>query len=46
MRRTPDRDVDVAYDEHAVVVTEAKHDAAGVKAAMVSKAIVIRLEQT
>jgi molybdopterin-dependent oxidoreductase alpha subunit len=35
-RRHPDRDVNVGYDDHAVVVTEAKHEAAGVKAVIVS----------
>src|SRR2546423_14631186 len=30
------RDVAVAYDEHAVAVTGAEHEAAGVKAVMVS----------
>jgi molybdopterin-dependent oxidoreductase alpha subunit len=35
-RRNPDQDVRASYDEHAVVVTDAKHEAAGVKAVMVS----------
>ena len=35
-RRHPDRDVHADYDEHAVVVTGAEHEAAGVKAVMVS----------
>ena len=32
----PDRDVHAGYDEHAVAVTGAEHEAAGVKAVMVS----------
>jgi molybdopterin-dependent oxidoreductase alpha subunit len=35
-RRDVTRDVDASYDEHAVVTTTAKHEAAGVKAVMVS----------
>ena len=35
-RRHPDRDIDANYDEHAVVVSGAEHEAAGVKAVMVS----------
>jgi molybdopterin-dependent oxidoreductase alpha subunit len=35
-RRNPDQDVRASYDEHAVVVTDAKHEAAGVKAVLVS----------
>jgi molybdopterin-dependent oxidoreductase alpha subunit len=35
-RRHPDQDVRASYDEHAVVVTDAKHEAAGVKAVLVS----------
>jgi molybdopterin-dependent oxidoreductase alpha subunit len=35
-RRHPDQDVRAGYDEHAVVVTKAKHEAAGVKAVLVS----------
>src|SRR3954447_13921240 len=35
-RRDVTRDVDVTYDEHAVAVTGAEHEAAGVKAVMVS----------
>ncbi len=35
-RRHSDRDIDAAFDEHAVVVTGPKHEAAGVKAVMVS----------
>jgi molybdopterin-dependent oxidoreductase alpha subunit len=35
-RRHPDRDIDVSYDEHAVVAAGAEHEAAGVKAVMVS----------
>src|SRR6201991_383185 len=35
-RRDTTRDVDAGYDEHAAVVTEAKHEAAGVKAVLVS----------
>ncbi|HEX3545133.1 MAG TPA: FdhF/YdeP family oxidoreductase [Mycobacterium sp.] len=31
-----DRDIDVVYDEHAVVTTGAEHEAAGVKAVLVS----------
>src|SRR5262245_11049924 len=34
--RGRDRDVDTVYDEHAVVATGAEHEAAGVKAVMVS----------
>ena len=57
-RRHPDRDVNANYDEHEVVATAAKHEAAGVKAVLVSlqrglesmgavrTAIVIRLERT
>ena len=30
------RDVEADYDEHAVAVTHAEHEAAGVKAVMVS----------
>jgi hypothetical protein len=36
IRRHPDRDVNASYDEHAVVATAAKHEAAGVKAVLVS----------
>jgi molybdopterin-dependent oxidoreductase alpha subunit len=36
IRRHPDQDVDASYDEHAVVATERKGEAAGVKAVMVS----------
>ncbi|MEZ0053607.1 molybdopterin-dependent oxidoreductase alpha subunit [Mycobacterium sp. MAA66] len=36
MRRRVDKDVDAAYDEHAVAVTGPEHEAAGVKAVMVS----------
>jgi molybdopterin-dependent oxidoreductase alpha subunit len=35
-RRHPDRDTDAAIDEHAVKVTGAEHEAAGVRAVMVS----------
>jgi molybdopterin-dependent oxidoreductase alpha subunit len=35
-RRHPDHDVRADYNEHAVAVSEAKHEAAGVKAVMVS----------
>jgi molybdopterin-dependent oxidoreductase alpha subunit len=35
-RRHPDHDVRAGYDEHAVVVTDAKHEAAGMKAVLVS----------
>src|SRR5882757_2989864 len=35
-RRTPDRDIDAGYDEHAAVITGPEHEAAGVKAVMVS----------
>ncbi len=35
-RRHPDRDIGAGYDEHAVVVTGAEHEAAGVKAVLVS----------
>src|SRR5215213_9260944 len=35
-RRDVTRDIDVVYDEHAVVATTAEHEAAGVKAVMVS----------
>ncbi|MCW2557102.1 MAG: hypothetical protein JWP55_1066 [Mycobacterium sp.] len=35
-RRTPDRDIDAGYDEHATVVSGPEHEAAGVKAVMVS----------
>jgi molybdopterin-dependent oxidoreductase alpha subunit len=36
IRRHPDQDFDASYDEHAVVATERKGEAAGVKAVMVS----------
>src|SRR5215203_712698 len=35
-RRDVTRDVDASYDEHAVIATAAEHEAAGVKAVMVS----------
>ena len=35
-RHHPDRDIDAGYDEHAVTVAGPKHEAAGVKAVMVS----------
>jgi len=35
-RRHPDQDIDAGFDEHAVVVTGAEDEAAGVKAVMVS----------
>jgi molybdopterin-dependent oxidoreductase alpha subunit len=35
-RRDATRDIDVAYDEHSVVTTGAEHEAAGVKAVLVS----------
>ena len=35
-RRHPDHDIDATFDEHAVVATGAEHEAAGVKAVMVS----------
>ena len=35
-RRHPDRDIDTGYDEHAVEVSGAEHEAAGVTAVMVS----------
>ena len=35
-RRDTSRDIDARYDEHALVVTHAEHEAAGVKAVMVS----------
>jgi molybdopterin-dependent oxidoreductase alpha subunit len=35
-RRHPDRDIDASFDEHAVATTGAEHEAAGVKAVMVS----------
>ena len=35
-RRQPERDIGAAFDEHAVVTTGAKDEAAGVKAVMVS----------
>jgi molybdopterin-dependent oxidoreductase alpha subunit len=35
-RRNPDRDIDATYDERAAVVTAREHEAAGVKAVMVS----------
>ena len=35
-RRHPDRDIDADFDEHAMVVTGAEHEAAGVKAVLVS----------
>ena len=35
-RRHPTRDIDADYDEHQLVSTGAKHEAAGVKAVMVS----------
>jgi molybdopterin-dependent oxidoreductase alpha subunit len=35
-RRGVTRDIDVAYDEHAVIATGAEHEAAGMKAVMVS----------
>ena len=35
-RRDVTRDIDVAYDEHAVTATGAEQEAAGVKAVMVS----------
>src|SRR5258705_1182824 len=35
-RRHPDRDIDAGYDEHAVKVAGPEHEAAGVKAVMVS----------
>ena len=36
MRHRPGTDVDAGYDEHAVVVTGPEHEAAGVKAVLVS----------
>ena len=35
-RRHPDRDIDAGFDEHAVTVAGPEHEAAGVKAVMVS----------
>ena len=35
-RRHPDRDIDAGYDEHAVISRGPEHEAAGVKAVMVS----------
>ena len=35
-RRHPNRDIDAGFDEHAVTVTGPEHEAAGVKAVMVS----------
>ena len=35
-RRHPNQDIDVAYDEHSVITTGAEHEAAGVKAVLVS----------
>jgi len=35
-RRNPDRDVDAGFDEHATVISGPEHEAAGVKAVMVS----------
>ncbi len=35
-RRQPDQDIDATFDEHAASVTGPKHEAAGVKAVMVS----------
>jgi molybdopterin-dependent oxidoreductase alpha subunit len=35
-RRHPDRDIAASFDEHAVIATGAEHEAAGVKAVMVS----------
>jgi len=35
-RRHPERDIDAGFDEHAVLVSGAEHEAAGVKAVMVS----------
>ncbi len=35
-RHHPDRDVNASFDEHAAVVSEVEHEAAGVKAVMVS----------
>src|SRR6202171_2148758 len=35
-RRHPDRDIDAGFDEHAVKVAGPEHEAAGVKAVMVS----------
>ena len=35
-RRHPAKDVDASFDEHAAIVSGAKHEAAGVKAVMVS----------
>src|ERR1700736_2329364 len=35
-RHHPDRDIDAGYDEHAVTAAVPKHEAAGVKAVMVS----------
>jgi molybdopterin-dependent oxidoreductase alpha subunit len=35
-RRHPDRDIDAAYNEHAVISRGPEHEAAGVKAVMVS----------
>lgn len=35
-RSHPDRDIDASFDEHAVASTGAEHEAAGVKAVMVS----------
>src|SRR3981189_601019 len=35
-RRHPDRDIDAGFDEHAVTIAGPEHEAAGVKAVMVS----------
>src|ERR1700730_2983278 len=35
-RRHPDRDIDAGFDEHAVTVAGPEHEAAGVKAGLVS----------
>ena len=35
-RRHPEQDIEADFDEHSVVVTEAEHEAAGVKAVMVA----------
>ena len=35
-RRDTTRDIDAGHDEHAVIVSGAEHEAAGVKAVMVS----------
>src|SRR6202165_2312941 len=35
-RRPPDRDIDAGFDEHAVTVAGPEHEAAGVKAVLVS----------